>query len=136
MSSTDIDTHVAALWREAGHVLGFSIVSPFAALGPRGESAGALVWLRDFGTPRGALVCTSTDPHGLATLAIEWGYEVVDHNPYAYPAQCDQNLFISILARLGWAGPPADRPTWMPRPSGPTWTPRTSGPTWTPESSR
>lgn len=114
MSLTDIDVHVAALWRDAGRALGIAVVTPFAAIGPRGDAIDALVWLRDFGAPRGALVCTADDPDELASRGIEWGYEVVDHDLYAYPAHYEHRFFLQILTRLGWSGSAADRPSWLP----------------------
>ena len=66
MPITDVDEHITTLWREAARDLGIGLVSPFAAISPRGESAAALAWLRDFGSPRGALVCTSDDPNDLS----------------------------------------------------------------------
>jgi hypothetical protein len=107
------DEHVVALWREAARDLRIAAVSPFSALGPRGESALALVWLKDFGSPRGALVCTVDDPDDLATHALEWGYEVVTHSPFAYPEHYERRLFMQILDELGWSGTHGDRPPWV-----------------------
>jgi hypothetical protein len=109
----DDDQHTIALWREAGHDLKIAIVMPFSAVGPQGESIGALAWLRDFGSPRGAVVCTADDPDNLALRGLEWGYEVVPYDPVAYPAHYDRRLFMRILADLGWQGEPAERPAWL-----------------------
>jgi hypothetical protein len=109
----DDDQHIIALWREAAHDLQIGVVTPFSAIGPRGESIEALVWVRDFGTPRGALVCTSDDPENLALRGLEWGYEVVNYDSVAYPAHYDRRLFMWILAELGWVGAPAERPAWL-----------------------
>lgn len=113
MPITDVDEHITTLWREAARDLGIGLVSPFAAIGPRGESAAALAWLRDFGSPRGALVFSSDDPKDLGRRALEWGYEIVDYDPFVYPSVYDRRLFIAMLARLGWAGPPENRPAWL-----------------------
>jgi hypothetical protein len=113
MPITDVDEHITTLWREAARDLGIGLVSPFAAVGPRGESAPALAWIRDFGSPRGALVCTSDDPDDLGRRALQWGYEIVDYDPFVYPPRYDRRLFIAMLARLGWAGPPENRPPWL-----------------------
>ncbi len=113
MATNEVDTHITTLWREAARDLNIGLVSPFAAVGPRGEAISALAWLRDFGTPRGSLICTSDDPDNLGRLALEWGYEIVDYNPFIYPARYDRRLFIAMLARLGWAGPSEDRPAWL-----------------------
>ena len=109
----DDDQHIIALWREAAQDLRIGVVTPFSAVGPRGESIGALVWVRDFGTARGALVCTSDDPENLALRGLEWGYEVVPYDSFAYPAHYDRSLFMKILAELGWGGAPEERPPWL-----------------------
>jgi hypothetical protein len=109
----DDDLHIVSLWRDAARDLKVAVVAPFSALGPRGESVEALVWLRDFGTSRGALVCKSEDPDNLALRGLEWGYEVVTYDPAAYPAHYDRRLFMRLLAGLGWAAAPADRPAWL-----------------------
>jgi hypothetical protein len=111
--TNDVDEHITTLWREAARDLGIALVSPFAAIGPQGESIPALAWLRDFGSPRGAVVCTSDDPRNLSQLALEWGYEIVDFDAFVYPARYDRRLFIGMLARLGWSGPPEHRPAWL-----------------------
>ena len=109
----DDDQHITGLWREAAHDLKITVVAPFSAVGPRGESIAALVWLRDFGSPRGALVCTSDDPDNLAVRGLEWGYDVVAYDAPAYPSRYDRRLFMRILADLGWEGRPAERPPWL-----------------------
>jgi hypothetical protein len=109
----DDDQHIISLWRDAARDLKIGIVAPFSAMGPRGDSIGALVWLRDFGSPRGALVCASDDPDNLAVRGLDWGYEIVGYDPAAYPARYDRRLFMRILAGLGWEGSPAERPAWL-----------------------
>jgi len=103
-------------WAEIASTLGLKIVSPVEVILPDGRTVCAPVLLKNFGYENGMVLFEDTPGDifelGRALIASGYGYSCLG----AYREAVDLELVKEMLADWTWAGPPDQRPTWLPDP--------------------
>jgi hypothetical protein len=108
----DIESRMAAAWREAADRLGIRVTAPYEV-----ASVSYAAFLPDFGGDHGAVVARLLSSKGsIAAADVAGLYLSRVSDEYA---AFDADLFKATLDDWGWFGPAEDRPAWY---TGKAWT--------------
>jgi hypothetical protein len=106
---TQVETKVAAAWREAARDLGIQFTSPFVAErgGTRVEVLGLV---RQFGRRVGTIISVIDQPFSSIALSADEDYYVSQLS--SKYAEYDRQYFIDTLNDWQFFGPDSEKPSW------------------------
>jgi hypothetical protein len=103
-------------WKAAAADLGLDIVAPFSLDAGRGIKLEFDFLVKNFGAKNGTIVVTdfaSIKPYMQEIDDLGYGFSVLDEPSNKANEAYNRELFIDMLSEWGWAGPEAERPTWV-----------------------
>ncbi len=100
-------------WKKAGADLNITIKPCYCFQPDGGKPRCALVWIRDFGSPKGTLVTLIGDDNGqFFETAGAAGFYASALNPASYTLY-HRETFMATLLDWGWCGEKDQAPDWM-----------------------